>query len=136
MDGWATACRYSVSIEIRTVLAPMPASAGAARRFVRDVLMTRRVGEEVVETVQLLTSELVTNAVIHGRSAPELLVSLNDGVVRVEVCDKDAIPPVRRHPDLYSASGRGIAIVAQLAAEWGVEQIPDDGKRVWFEVPR
>ena len=114
----------------------MPASAGAARRFVRDVLMTRRVGDRVAETVELLTSELVTNAVIHARSPAELLVSVGDGVVRVEVCDNDASPPTRRARDLESTSGRGIAIVAELAAEWGVEQVPDDGKRVWFEVRR
>ena len=122
-------------IEIRTTLAPLPASAGAARRFVRDVLMTRRVGDEVVETVELLTSELVTNVVLHARSSPELVVSLDDGVVRVEVWDSTATPPIRRSPDAQSASGRGINIVAELAAEWGVEKIPD-GKRVWFEVRR
>ncbi len=134
--GAAIPPRYSVPIEIRTVFSPLPASAGAARRFVRDVLMTRRVGDRVVETVELLTSELVTNAVIHARSPAELLVSVGDGVVRIEVSDDDATPPTRRALDLQSASGRGIAIVAELAAEWGVEQVPDDGKRVWFEVPR
>ncbi len=98
--------------------------------------MTRRVGDRVVETVELLTSELVTNAVIHARSSAELLVSVGDGVVRVEVSDDDATPPTRRALDPQSAAGRGIAIVAQLAADWGVEQVPDDGKRVWFEVAR
>ena len=97
--------------------------------------MTRRVGDEVVETVELLTSELVTNVVLHARSSPELVVSLDDGVVRVEVWDSTASPPIRRPPDAQSASGRGINIVAELAAEWGVEKIPD-GKRVWFEVRR
>ena len=123
-------------IEIRTTLAALPASAGAARRFVRDALMTRRVGDQVVETVELLTSELVTNAIIHARSAPQLLVSLAAGVVRIEVCDDDARPPTRRAPDVESASGRGIAIVAALATDWGVDQFPDDGKKVWFEVRR
>lgn len=98
--------------------------------------MTRRVGDQVVDTVELLTSELVTNAVIHARSAPELLVRLGDRVVRIEVCDGDANLPNRRPADMYAASGRGIAVVEELATEWGVEHIPDDGKRVWFEVLR
>lgn len=98
--------------------------------------MTRRVGDQVVDTVELLTSELVTNAVIHARSGPELLVRLGDRVVHVEVCDGDANPPTRRPRAMDAASGRGIAIVEELATEWGVEHIPDDGKRVWFEVLR
>ncbi len=98
--------------------------------------MTRRVGDEVVDTVELLTSELVTNAVVHAHAGPELLVRLGDGVVRVEVGDSDADPPTRRPRDTDAASGRGIAIVEELAATWGVEQVPDDGKRVWFQVLR
>jgi len=98
--------------------------------------MTRRVGDHVVDTVELLTSELVTNAVIHARCAPELLVRLGDKAVRIEVCDGDANAPTRRPPDVEAASGRGIAIVEELATTWGVEHIPDDGKRVWFEVTR
>jgi anti-sigma regulatory factor (Ser/Thr protein kinase) len=109
---------------------------GAARRFVRDVLMSRRVQDQVVDTVELLTSELVTNALIHARSAPELCVCLGDRVVRVEVCDADRSPAFRRTTDTESASGRGIAIVEELATQWGVEQVSDNGKLVWFEVAR
>lgn len=57
-------------------------------------------------------------------------------MVRIEVCDSEASPPARRPADTDAASGRGIAIVEELAATWGVDQIPDDGKRVWFEVQR
>src|SRR5688572_20016956 len=59
-------------IEVRTILTPHPTSVGAARRFVRDVLKTRRVDDGVVSTVELLTSEVVTNAIIHARSGPQL----------------------------------------------------------------
>ncbi len=96
--------------------------------------MTRMVGHRVVDTVELLTSEVVTNALVHARSAPELSVEVRQDVVRVEVSDASAIEPVLQQPDLESASGRGIAIVETLAAGWGVEQMPDDGKLVWFEV--
>jgi anti-sigma regulatory factor (Ser/Thr protein kinase) len=113
---------------------PFPASVGAARRFVRDVLMTRMVEYQVVDTVELLTSEVVTNALVHARSAPELSIEVKRDVVRVEVCDRSAKEPVLMQPGPESASGRGIAIVEQLADGWGVERVPDDGKRVWFEV--
>lgn len=86
--------------------------------------------------MELLTSELVTNAVIHAGGAPEVVVHLGDGVVRVEVYDDEASPPMLRRPDTTAASGRGIAIVDELAETWGVEPIRDDGKRVWFEVLR
>ena len=121
-------------IEIRTTLTPFPASVGAARRFVRDVLVSRMVGHGVVDTVELLTSEVVTNALVHARSAPSLLVEVRPDAVRVEVCDGSSGEPVLVHADADSASGRGIAIVEELAAGWGVERVPDDGKRVWFEV--
>lgn len=121
-------------IEIRTTLTPFPASVGAARRFVRDVLMTRMVTFGVVDTVELLTSEIVTNALVHARSAPELCVEVRGDVVRVEVYDASTSEPVLQQPGPESASGRGIAIVEQLATDWGVERVGGDGKRVWFEV--
>ncbi len=121
-------------IEIRTTLTPSPASVGAARRFVRDVLISRMVGFGVVDTVELLTSEVVTNALVHARSAPELRVEVRSDAVRVEVCDTSETEPVLQQPGPDSASGRGMAIVEQLATGWGVERVPHDGKRVWFEV--
>ncbi|MEA2843202.1 MAG: hypothetical protein QOJ69_873 [Actinomycetota bacterium] len=121
-------------IEIRTTLTPFPASVGTARRFVRDVLTTRMVGFVVVDTVELLTSEVVTNALVHARSAPELSVEVRQDAVRVEVGDRSTSEPVLQQPGPESASGRGMAIVEQLAAGWGVEQVGGHGKRVWFEV--
>ena len=118
------------------MLPPSPSSVPAARRFVRDVLMSRAVPEPVVETVQLLTSEVVTNAIVHAGSGPRLTVSLAYSKVRVAVADQCGGRPVRRLPPVDAPSGRGMVIVDELAAAWGVE--PDDtgGKQVWFEVPR
>jgi anti-sigma regulatory factor (Ser/Thr protein kinase) len=92
------------------------------------------VNAAVVETVELLTSELVTNAIVHARSSPELVVRLTHERVRVEVHDFSSAVPVRRDIDPYETSGRGLAIVDELARDWGVEHVPR-GKRVWFEVP-
>lgn len=121
-------------IEVRTTLSAFPASVGAARRFVRDVLHSRSIGRDVQDTVELLTSELVTNALVHAWSAPSLMVNVHDAKVRVEVSDGDAAPPTRMYPSFESTHGRGITIVDALASGWGFEAIPDDGKRVWFEV--
>jgi len=96
--------------------------------------MSRRVAQPVVDTVALLTSEIVTNAILHAESAPELVVRLTDARIRVEVHDASPAVPVVQEPDPYDPSGRGMAIVDRLARSWGVEHVPE-GKRVWFEVP-
>jgi len=115
------------------MLTPHPTSVGAARRFVRDVLMSRQVADGVVDTVELLTSEVVTNAIVHARSGPQLAVEIGETVVRVAVRDTSPEPPKRRLARVDDVSGRGVVIVERLAAAWGVEQ-DRQGKRVWFEV--
>ena len=121
-------------IEVRTMLTPHPTSVGAARRFVRDVLMSRQVPDGVVDTVELLTSEVVTNAIIHGRSGPQLAVEVDGTVVRVAVHDLSPEVPVRRLGQVDDVSGRGVVIVEELASAWGVEREGSGAKRVWFEV--
>jgi anti-sigma regulatory factor (Ser/Thr protein kinase) len=122
------------SIEVRTMLNPHPTSVGAARRFVRDVLMSRQIDDGVVDTVELLTSEVVTNAIVHGRSGPQLVVEIGEDVVRVAVRDLSPQEPVRRLGRLDDISGRGVVIVEELASAWGVELVRGGGKQVWFEV--
>ena len=121
-------------IEIRTMLTPHPTSVGAARRFVRDVLKSRQVADPVVDTVELLTSEVVTNAIVHGRSGPLLAVHVKEYVVRVAVGDGSPEVPVRRLGQVDDLSGRGVVIVDELASAWGVERERNGSKRVWFEV--
>lgn len=116
------------------MLHPHPASVGAARRFVRDVLMSRRVPDRVVDTVELLTSEVVTNAIVHARSGPQLAVQVDEAVVRVAVRDRSKAMPVRRLGPVDDVSGRGVVIVEELASAWGVERERGGSKRVWFEV--
>jgi anti-sigma regulatory factor (Ser/Thr protein kinase) len=116
------------------MLNPHPTSVGAARRFVRDVLMSRQVADGVVSTVELLTSEVVTNAIVHGRSGPQLIVMVDAGVVRVSVRDLSPDVPVRRLGQVDDVSGRGVVIVEELASAWGVERELGGGKQVWFEV--
>ncbi|MGI8810283.1 MAG: ATP-binding protein [Acidimicrobiales bacterium] len=116
------------------MLTPHPTSVGAARRFVRDVLMSRQVDGRVVDTVELLTSEVVTNAIIHGRSGPQLAVEIGESVVRVAVGDLSPALPVRKFSRPDDVSGRGVVIIEELASAWGVEREGNGSKRVWFEV--
>ena len=87
-----------------------------------------------IATAQLLTSELVTNALRYG--GPPLRVSLccDDVVVRVTVADGTPNGPRLKDPGPEAESGRGMILVESLAAAWGVETY-EVGKGVWFEFP-
>lgn len=119
----------------RTPLGATPATARSARRHVRYVLADHGVNEKVTGVVELLTSEVVTNALIHARSASSLCVFVWPAVIRVEVEDPSSLLPVPRRVGVEAVFGRGLTIVAALAQSWGVEPGPR-GKRVWFEVAR
>jgi len=86
---------------------------------------------------QLLVSELVGNAVLHGRSPADLRIILDDDHVRVEVHDGSAQPLRHReqHVAIDTTSGRGLLILDAVATSWGVERV-DGGKTVWFELLR
>ena len=81
----------------------------------------------------LLTSELVTNAVLYARSDVVLRVSLDAAVVRISVHDDSPMAPVPRSPGREDTSGRGLALVDVLATTWGVA-LNGNGKEVWFEL--
>ena len=84
-------------------------------------------------TFALLTSELVTNAVLHARTSANVLVERRDGCIRVGVRDKSATPPVMRAAPHESATGRGLAFVDALSDRWGYDAVVG-GKVVWFEM--
>jgi hypothetical protein len=121
--------------EARTELAPDVRSPAEARAFVRRVLDAWDC-DDPEEVAVLLTSEVVSNAVIHAAGGLALDVRWERGssVVRIEVRDNDERPPLLRTPTADSAGGRGIVLVEALARRWGSEPLAD-GKVVWFEVP-
>ncbi|MFE9658964.1 ATP-binding protein [Streptomyces sp. NPDC005955] len=121
------------------LLAGEPASARAAREFVRDHVRHHApdASDDHVETVVLVTCELVTNSVRYGTGPDDFLrvvVDADDIRTRVEVHD-----PVRRRPRLRTASahrtrGRGLVILDALCpGRWGVTDLAG-GKSVWAEV--
>lgn len=117
-----------------TSLDASTSSPGAARRFVTEAL-TPFVPEPLLGTVVLLTSELVTNAVVHAGSEVEMLVQLTERVARVEVSDRSDLPPASR-PHQEGISGRGLLLVESLALHWGAYRRAGGGKTTWFEVAR
>ena len=87
----------------------------------------------LVDNVVLVASELVGNAVLHGRSPIRLRLALLVAALRVEVYDEDARLPAPSVPNPEALGGRGLQIVAALARSWGAEPTPG-GKRVWCEL--
>jgi anti-sigma regulatory factor (Ser/Thr protein kinase) len=116
----------------RLELPATPAAASVARLFVRCLCEEWGV-PSVADVAELLSSELVTNAVVHARSGIELEAACSDRRLRVDVRDRGAgkVVPRMRSSDSDAEGGRGLAIVASLASSWGVEQSMA-GKSVWF----
>ena len=113
-------------------LPPEPRAAGEARHFVFDRLCPC-VGADVAETAMLLTSELVTNVIVHARTPMRLDLDLDGSAVRVAVVDEVPRTPALRREHEARLTGRGMNLVETLATQWGVEPIPP-GKKVWFEL--
>lgn len=121
-----------------------PASAALVRQAITADLEKQRVTRDTVHDVVLVASELVGNAVVHtdgtdddhGRSAPPVDVrwDLEDGTVLLQVADASTDVPRTQRPSSTASSGRGLAIVAAIADDWGVRRT-ERGKQVWARVP-
>ena len=107
-------------------------AAATARRLVVQRLADSGL-DELSDAAALLTTELVTNVLVHTDSAPTVRVSVDADVVRIEVADCCPATPVAGLLDPAAGSGRGLVLVAQLTRRWGVTRVPD-GKVVWAEL--
>jgi serine phosphatase RsbU (regulator of sigma subunit)/anti-sigma regulatory factor (Ser/Thr protein kinase) len=114
-------------------LTPDLAAVRRARAFVRQQCAAAQVSADTTDTVELLTSETVTNAFIHGRSEARLAILISMGTIRIEVGDDNARHPLRATRNNEALDGRGLDILELLSAEWGVFDEPG-GKVVWFEL--
>ncbi|MER7829456.1 SpoIIE family protein phosphatase [Streptomyces sp. NPDC095602] len=115
---------------------PDPESAARARRFVRAALGDAAPGTapDLLDTAELLTSELVTNAVLHARTDIDVSAGATDGRVRVAVRDhRPSRVLVPQDCPPYAGTGQGLALVERLASRHGVET-GDTAKTVWFEL--
>ncbi|MGK5532897.1 ATP-binding SpoIIE family protein phosphatase [Streptomyces sp. URMC 129] len=108
-------------------------AAPRARAFADGVLASWRFPEELRELGVLAASELVANSLKHGRAPMGLRLRRTDRRLIVEVTDGDEHLPRRQQAAPVDEAGRGIAVVATIAAEWGARRLPEGGKAVWAE---
>ncbi len=117
---------------------PVGRSVATARAFVRDTLQGWGYAD-IVDDAVVLTSELVTNAVVHAGTTADVLCLRTDEGVRVEVGDRypEREVPLQGTAQSFGSpdreGGRGLLLCAALAARWGVEYAPTH-KHVWFQL--
>ncbi|SDL24511.1 ATP-binding SpoIIE family protein phosphatase [Streptomyces indicus] len=108
-------------------------AAPRARAFATGVLASWRFPPELCEAGVLAASELVANSLQHGTPPMRLRLRRTDRRLIIEVTDGDDHLPLRRRAEPADEAGRGIAIVAALASNWGSRRTPGGGKAVWCE---
>ncbi|MFJ8649913.1 SpoIIE family protein phosphatase [Streptomyces sp. NPDC093546] len=113
-------------------LEPEDAAPGRARRLARRALARWNLGE-LSDSVELLVSEVVTNAVRYAER-PVTLRLLRTDVLRCEVGDDSPQLPRQRRARDTDEGGRGLFLVNRLARRWGATRL-STGKVVWFELP-
>lgn len=119
-----------------TELDPTPAAAAWARRLLRELagVGDDEAAADTASRAELALSEVVTNAVTHGRPPVSLRLTVEPGRITATVTDSGRAPMHLRTPRPDDVHGRGLAIVASVATAWGWER-PADGRRVvWFTV--
>jgi PAS domain S-box-containing protein len=117
---------------------PVGRSVATARAFVRDTLQGWGYSD-VIDDAVVLTSELVTNAVVHAGTTADVLCLRSEDGVRVEVGDHypEREVPLQGMAESFGSpdreGGRGLLLCAALASRWGVEYAPTH-KHVWFQL--
>ncbi|HET9061369.1 MAG TPA: SpoIIE family protein phosphatase [Acidimicrobiales bacterium] len=100
-----------------------------ARRFARD-----QARDEIRDDLELVVTELVTNAVLYGDGPIALRIYERNGLTRAEVRDQGKLLPVQALSRPDNMTGRGLGLIASLCETWGWEPLADGGKVVWAEI--
>src|SRR5574341_1166298 len=133
--------------ECRITLAAVLTAVSCSRFFVKLMLQRWGCAASLVETAELLVSELTTNAIratgvvdpevdplaLRGVNLIRVQVTAFQGRVFVSVWDSDPCPPVLQDGGLDAEGGRGLWLVSALSARWGSYPSPRGGKVVWCE---
>ena len=114
-------------------LDPLPRLVSEARRFV--AAHAPDLSGETHDALVLLTSELVTNAVLHARTPLELGITIADDSIVVTVHDLDLARP-EQDPYAHREGGWGLGLVHALADGAAMDTHPEGGKTAWFRLPR
>ncbi|HEU4513657.1 MAG TPA: ATP-binding protein [Nocardioidaceae bacterium] len=111
---------------------PRSSSVREARRMIRECLVEAG-REDLVDTAELLVSEIVTNALVHAGTYIDVAFTFVSGGLRVEVTDGSPHAPTVRGYGPSAGTGRGLMLLEQMVDDWGV--VPDEpGKTVWFQI--
>jgi anti-sigma regulatory factor (Ser/Thr protein kinase) len=134
------ASEQRAAVERRLPVQPM--SLPIARGWLSDVVgVWGRAGQlpvgpssdDLLDTAQLLLTELLSNALRHSETPILVAAALVDGRLRVDVTDSGHRMPKLRRAGPGETAGRGLQLVDSLSSSWGVTPL-EHGKRVWFEV--
>ncbi|WP_411150263.1 ATP-binding protein [Streptomyces sp. A30] len=109
-----------------------PRAVRVVRATIRSILAAAKLNC-IVDTVELLVSEVVTNAYRHSPMETYVSMERTPDDFRVTVWDHAPGTPMPRAPAADDERGRGLGIVEACADEWGVRDYPH-GKAVWFSV--
>jgi len=118
--------------QARTTFAPEAFSVPAARAWSQPLLHAWGVEGSATDAL-IVVSELVTNAVAHGRGPVQLLLRRTPSAIRVEVTDAGGGAVEVASPEPDATRGRGLMIVERFSRAWGVDR-HDEGKTVWAEL--
>jgi anti-sigma regulatory factor (Ser/Thr protein kinase) len=121
LDPWAVSSTYE--------LPSRPSSARVARRLARGAM--GGCPEPLVETAELLITELIANAIQHASSSPVMHIDVDSGTVRISVSDESSQTPDVRHGGLEEEGGRGLMLIEALSTSWGWTRTTG-GKQIWF----
>jgi anti-sigma regulatory factor (Ser/Thr protein kinase) len=123
-------------LRVSVNLPAVGASAHRARQLVSDTLARRGHHDPaLIDRLVLVTSELVTNAILHARTDVGLDMRVDGTSILLEVTDASPVPlPAPHVPEPDETSGRGLFLVDVLADEWGVRTVRGGGKTVWIRV--
>jgi anti-sigma regulatory factor (Ser/Thr protein kinase) len=122
--------------EISCSFPPTLTSTRDARIAVSEVALAGGLDGSARDTVLLLLSELVTNAVRHAATRYQLSVRIDEQTVHIEVTDADPTEPRRRAATPDHEGGHGLNLVERLADRWGTRDRADGvpGKTVWADI--
>ena len=132
--SWCIPLGHNAGVELVEQLDSDAREVSRVRRVVTTALTSTGVRGDERDVVELLVSELVTNAIRHGRPPLTVRAEHTTGSVTVSVEDASTTVPVPVDDAPWDASGgRGLHLVEALADRWGVST-NGDGKRVWFRL--
>ena len=114
-------------------LEPDGSSVAEARRFADECLRRWHL-EDQADDVEVVVTELVTNAIRHSRGPVTLSIGRRLDRIIVQVQDPSPKPPEQEQAGILDDNGRGLLLVEEIASEWGSTPT-DHGKRVWAELP-